>query len=109
MQFTQEQKNQFLDKLANRTQEGIWVTDMALMKHTEQLAKKKALLTIIEGKLEKKEYPSARDGKNEKRQVETDIANLEAEIQESKLLMETGRTDLELIEEYRQKPVEESA
>jgi hypothetical protein len=55
MQFTQEQKNQYLDKLANRTQEGIWMTEMALMKHTERLAKKKALLTVIEGKLEKKE------------------------------------------------------
>jgi hypothetical protein len=105
MEFTQEQKNEYLDKLALLTQQGIWQTDMARMKAKEKLAKKKALLTIIEQKLENKEYKSARDGKNEKRQIETDIANLQSEIQESKLLMETGRLDLELIEEYREKPV----
>jgi hypothetical protein len=88
MEFTQEQKNQYLDKLALATQQGIWQTDMARMNAEEKLAKKKALLTVIEGKLERKEYKSARDGKNVKRQVETDITNLESEIQESKLLME---------------------
>lgn len=105
MTFTQEQKDQYLDKLALSTQEGMWLTDMAMMKSTEKLAKKKALLTIIEGKLERKEYKSNRDGKNEKIQVEKDINELEEEIQESKILLETGRTDLEMIEEYRQKPV----
>ncbi len=94
MQFTQEQKDSYLDKLALLTQQGMWQTDMALMKHTEQLAKKKALLIVIDQKLANKEYPSARDGKNEKHQVETDIVNLESEIQEAKLLMETGKTDL---------------
>ncbi len=105
MEFTQEQKNQYLDKLALLTQQGIWQTDMALMKHTEQLAKKKALLTVIEQKIENKEYKSARDGKNEKKFTEDKIAELESEIQESKLLMEAGRQDLELIEQYRTKPV----
>ncbi len=105
MQFTQEQKNEYLDKLALLTQQGIWQTEMAKIKAQEKLAKKKALLTVIEQKLENKEYKSARDGKNEKNHVETEITNLEDEIQESKLLMETGRLDLELIEEYRKKPV----
>lgn len=105
MEFTQEQKDSYLDKLALSTQQGMWLTDMAMMKATEKLAKKKALLTVIEGKIEKKEYPSARDGKNEKSQVEKDIAELEEEIQESKILLETGRTDLLMIEEYRPKSV----
>ncbi len=69
MQFTQERRTQYLDKLARLTQEGMWQTDMALMKHTEQLAKKKALLTLIDQKLANPEYKSARDGKNKKHQV----------------------------------------
>ncbi len=105
MEFTQEQKNEYLDKLALLTQQGIWQTEMAKMKAQEKLTKKKALLTFVEQQIEHKEYKSARDGKNEKRQVETDISNLQSEIQESDLLMETGRTDLELIEEYRGKSV----
>ena len=86
MEFIQEQKNQYLDKLALSTQQGMWLTDMAMAKAEEKLGKKKALLTIIEQKLEQKEYKSARDGKNEKAQVEKDIAELEDDIQESKLL-----------------------
>lgn len=105
MQFNQEDKNLYLDKLATSTQQGMWLTEMALMKSQEKLTKKKALLTIIEQKLENKDYPSARDGKNEKHQVEKDIADLEDEIQESNLLIETGKQDLEMIEEYRPKPV----
>lgn len=56
MQFTQEQKNQYLDKLALATKQCIWQTDMALMKAVEKINKKKALLTIIEQKIENKEY-----------------------------------------------------
>ena len=106
MQFTQEQKNEYLDKLAQRTQEGMWLTEMSLLKSDKDLGRKRTLLIQIEDKLEKKEYKSARDGKEEKRQVEADIRKLEADIQESHLLLETGRQDLELIEEYREKPFE---
>jgi predicted nucleic acid-binding Zn-ribbon protein len=105
MTFTQEQKNSYLDRLALATQQGIWQTAMALMKSQEKLAKKKALLTTLEQQLENKEFENARDGKNQIKHVEDEIANLESEIQESRLLMETGRTDLELIEEYRGKPI----
>jgi hypothetical protein len=105
MEFTNEQRNEYLDKLALSTQQGMWVTEMAQMKAEEKLGKKKALLTVIEQKIENKEYKSTRDGKNEKHQVESDINDLEAEIQESKLLLETGRVDLEMIEQYRGKSV----
>jgi hypothetical protein len=66
------------------------------------LAHKKALLTIIDQKLENKEYPSARDGKNENHQVESDIANLENEIKQHDQSIADGLADLELIELYRE-------
>jgi len=99
MQFTQEQKNQYLDKLALSTQQGMWLTDMAMMKSEEKLSKKRALLTVLEQQLENKEFKSAKEGKAQIKFVTDEIADLEAEIQESKLLIETGRIDLEMIEE----------
>lgn len=79
------------------------MTEMALMKDQERLAQKKALLTVVEQRIENKDYKSARDGKNEKHQVETDIANLENEVQEELITIQSGRDDLELIEQYRAK------
>jgi hypothetical protein len=98
MDFTQEQKNQYLDNLATKTQEGIWMTEMALIKYREKLAQKKALLDIVQTKIDKKEYPSARDGKNEKAQVEKDIDKCEEDINDNQKLMNDFKEDLELIE-----------
>jgi hypothetical protein len=106
MKFTQQQKDDYLDKPALSTHQGMWLTDMAMMKSTEKLAKKKALLTTLEQQLENKEFSSAKEGRAQIKFVSDEIADLEAEIQESKLLIETGRLDLEMIEEYRKKPVE---
>lgn len=106
MNFTQEDKNAYLDKLALSTQQGMWLTDMAMMKSEEKLAKKKALLTDLEQKLENKEFSSNKEGKAQIKFVQDEIVNLEAEIQESKLLVETGHADLEMIEAYREKPVQ---
>lgn len=106
MEFTQDQKNEYLNKLALSTQQGMWLTDMAQMKSEEKLAKKKALLEELEQKLENKEFESAKDGKAQIKFVRDEITDLEAEIQESKLLIETGRVDLEMIEEYRGKPIQ---
>jgi hypothetical protein len=105
MEFTQEQKDQYLDRLALATKQGMWQTEMAQMKSEEKLANKKALLTIIEQQLANKEFENACDGKNQIKHVKDEITDLEAEIQESKLLLKTGKTDLEMIEEYRPKPV----
>ncbi|CAN5359466.1 hypothetical protein BH10ACI1_BH10ACI1_02600 [soil metagenome] len=103
MEFTKEQKNEYLDELALATQKDIWMSELAKLKNSEKLAKKKALLTVVEQKIEQKEYKSARDGKNEKTQLETDIANLESKIQEGDATIGLANADLELIEEYRQK------
>jgi hypothetical protein len=105
MTFTQEDKNSYLDRLALSTQQGMWMTEMALMQHEEKLAKKKALLTVLEQQLANKAFESARDGKNQIKHVQDEIADIESDIQESKLLLETGKNDLELIEKYRAKPV----
>jgi transcription elongation GreA/GreB family factor len=64
------------------------------------------LLDEINQKIENKEYKTARDGKNEKHQVETDIRDLEADILESRLLMQTADSDIGLIEQYRKRPIE---
>lgn len=105
MTFSQEGKNNYLDKLALSTQQGMWLTDMAMMKSEEKLAKKIALLTTLEQQLENKEFASAKEGKAQIKVVTDEIADLEADIQESKLLLETGKTDLEIIEDYRGKAV----
>jgi len=102
---SQEYKAEYLDKLVKATQEGMWQTEMAQMKSEENLAKKKALLTTLEQQLEKKEFESARDEKNQIKHVTDEIPELESEIQESKLLIETGNTDLEMIEQYRGKAI----
>ena len=105
MEFTIEDKNSYLDKLAQATQQGIWQTEMAIMKGEEQLAKKKALLTVLEQQLANKEFENAKDGKNQIKYTEDKIAEIENDIQDSKLLIETGKNDLELIEQYRAIPV----
>lgn len=105
MEFTQEQKHKYLDRLALATQEGIWLTEMALMKDKEKLSMKKALLTVIEQKIANKEYNPLRDGKNEKKYTEDKIAELEHEIETEQFAIETGKTDLEMIESYRNKSV----
>ena len=101
MEFTKEQKNEYLDKLALRTQEGIWITEMALMKEMKKLKEKKELLIQLEQKLENKEFESARDGKNQIKFTEDQISKIENEIEESRNLLITGAADLEMIEEYR--------
>ena len=107
MEFTPEQKNEYLDKLVTKTQEGMVMTEISLLKYREKLAQKKALLDIIDTKLANKEYESARDGKNEKKQVESDILNYEHEIKEHLQSIQDGIDDLELIERYRQAQVSE--
>jgi hypothetical protein len=101
MEFTNEQRNQYLDQVAQRTQEGIWMTEMGIMKNQEKLAKKKALLTVVEQKLEQKEYESANQGNKEKAIVVEDIATFEAEIAADEAHIENAKEDLILIEQYR--------
>jgi hypothetical protein len=109
MKFTQAHKNEYLDSVALKTQQGIWMTEMALMKDQEQLAKKKALLGEIEQKIANKEYPSKRDGTNEKTQCEADIARIEREVEQDLASIITAKADLITIETFRKQPVEESA
>ena len=99
--MTPRTRDEYLDEQATKTQEGMWMTEMALMKHQERLANRKALLDVIDTKIEKKEYSSAGDGKNEKAQVEKDIAKCEQEIKDNFSLMNDFKADLELIERYR--------
>lgn len=105
MEFTQEQKDQYLDSIALATQQGIWLTDMALMKEMRQLKEKKELLVKLEEKLENKEFESAREGKNQIKYVQDSISKIEGEIKESQMLLTTGAEDLEMIEDYRSQVV----
>ena len=104
MEFTQEDKNKFLDNLALKTKQGMWMTEMAQMKAEENLAKKKALLTTLEQQLANNEFENAKEGKAQIKFTQDAITELEADIQESNLLLESGKNDLEMIEQYRNQP-----
>lgn len=101
MNFTQQQKNEYLDNVALKTQQGIWLTEMAMQKEMQKLKEKKELLFSLEQKLENKEFESNRDGKSQIKYTQDQIAKIETEIQESKGLLQTGSDDLEMIEQYR--------
>ena len=101
MEFTQEQKNAYLDRVALATQEGIWLTEMALMKEMRELKQKKELLFELEQKFERKEFKSANEAKKEIQFVEDKIKKIEDDIKQSHRLMADGAKELEMIEEYR--------
>ncbi|HEX8196342.1 MAG TPA: hypothetical protein VF571_09155 [Pyrinomonadaceae bacterium] len=101
MEFTQEHKNQYLDDIALKTKQGIWLTEMALMKEMRQLKEKKELLFELEQKLENKEFESVNEGKKQIQFVEDSISKIEEDINQSHRLMADGAKELEMIEEYR--------
>ena len=101
MEFTPEQKNAYLDNLALRTQQGMWQTEMALIKEMKQLRAKKELLIELEKKAENKEFESARDGRIQIKDTQNAIGKIQGEINESHALLKTGFEDLEMIEDYR--------
>lgn len=88
MKFTKKQKNDYLDNLALATQQGIWLTELALMKDQDKLAGKMELLRVAQSEEDRVTFKEQ-------------IANLEQEIEEEKMTIDTGKDDLKMIEQYR--------
>jgi hypothetical protein len=70
-------KAQWAEENIKNTQESIWVIEVSLHENAEAILAKKRELIRIEQRLETKFYPTARDGREDKKMREMELAGLE--------------------------------
>lgn len=75
-----EHKTQFVEEKVKIHHENIWAMEIQLLYARKELTTKKAYLDLIPGKMERKEYGSASEGKQDEKNTKADIATLESEV-----------------------------
>jgi hypothetical protein len=101
MEFTTEQKIEFLDSLIKQCQENIWTLEIQLMDSKEKLAKKKAYLDLIPKRMEEKFYPTAHDGREDEKETKAIIASHEMNVERYQEGIETEKQKIELIARFK--------
>lgn len=75
-----EHKALFIKDKLKIHHENIWTIEIRLLHARKELADRKAYLHLIPGQMERKEYPSANDGRKDQKQTEGAIKTLESQV-----------------------------